>query len=149
MTPNEIAAIEGRPLLLFDGVCALCNGLVRFLLKRDPQKNLRFAPLQSSLGREILARFELHTVPDGVILITNTLTPTERLCSRSDAASEALQLIRDPWPQLGRALSHLPRALREPGYTLVARLRYRIFGRYDTCPLPPPESRSQILGLYE
>ena len=63
MTDVERNAIEGRALLLYDGVCALCNGVVQFLMKRDRLDRFRYAPLQSSLGREVLARFDIHSFP--------------------------------------------------------------------------------------
>jgi predicted DCC family thiol-disulfide oxidoreductase YuxK len=149
MTDPEHAEIEGRALLLYDGVCALCNGVVQFLLKHDRQDKLRYAPLQSNLGREILARFGIHTFPDGVMLLTDALTPQERLYSRSDAVAEALRQLPSPWRLLGRLVALVPRRLREFGYGIVARLRYRIFGRYDTCPLPPLHQRRKLLGVYE
>jgi predicted DCC family thiol-disulfide oxidoreductase YuxK len=149
MTEPERAEIEGRALLLYDGVCALCNGVVQFLLKHDQQEKLRYAPLQSSLGREILGRFEIRTFPDGVVLLTDALKPQERLYNRSDAVAGALKLLPTPWRLLGRLLSLVPRTLREFGYGIVARLRYRILGRYDTCPLPPLDQRRKLLGVYE
>jgi predicted DCC family thiol-disulfide oxidoreductase YuxK len=153
MTAAEQAQIEGRPLLLYDGVCVLCNGVVRFILRHDKQAAFRFTPLEGPLGREILARFNLqetppHEIPDGVVLITATLTPFERIYHRSDAVAEALQLLGRSWGPLGKALATIPRPLREAGYRLVARLRYRLFGRYATCPLPAPDQRSRILGVY-
>ena len=148
MTEVERNAIQGRTLLLYDGVCALCNGVVQFLMKRDRLDRFRYAPLQSGLGREVLARFDIHTFPDGVMLVTDALTPRERLYQRSDAVAEALQLLGGYWRLAGRALRLLPRRLRDWGYGLVARFRYRFFGRYDTCPVPPPEQRSRLLGVY-
>ena len=149
MTDAERGQIEGRPLLLYDGVCALCNGWARFLLKRDRQGRLRFTPLERPLGREVLARFEMLEVPDGVVLVTGALTSSERVYTRSDAVAEVLQLLGNYWKTLGRAMMAVPRPLREFGYGLVARLRYRIFGRYDSCPLPTAEQRDRILGVYE
>ncbi|MEO6982756.1 MAG: DCC1-like thiol-disulfide oxidoreductase family protein [Edaphobacter sp.] len=149
MTEAEHTQIEARPLLLYDGVCALCNHLVRFLLKRDHRATLRFAPLESPLGREILARFGLLAPPGGIVLITGTLTPSERLHHRSSAIAEALQLLDNPWKTMGQTLSRLPLPLREPAYRLIARLRYRLFGRFPTCPIPTPEERSRILGVCE
>jgi predicted DCC family thiol-disulfide oxidoreductase YuxK len=155
MTERESNAIEGRALLLYDGVCALCNGVVQFLMKRDRLYKFRYAPLQSGLGREVLARFDIHTFPDGVMLLTDALTPMEHLYQRSDAVAGALQLLGGPsgtsgmWRLAGRALRLLPRPLRDWGYGIVARFRYRLFGRYDTCPIPPPEQRSRLLGVYE
>jgi predicted DCC family thiol-disulfide oxidoreductase YuxK len=123
MTETERVEIEGRALLLYDGVCALCNGVVGFLLKRDKLSKLRYTPLQSALGREILARFGIEKTPDGVALLTDALTPQERFFQRSDAVQAALQLLGTPW----RAL----------------------FGRHDTCPIPPPGQRGKIVGVYE
>src|ERR1700750_173963 len=93
MTEAERNAIEGRALLLYDGVCGLCNGIVRFLMARDRQDRFRFAPLQSSLGRGVLVRFGIHAFPDGVMLLTAALTPGERLYQRSDAVAAALALL--------------------------------------------------------
>ena len=149
MTEVERNAIQGRALLLYDGVCALCNGVVQFLMKHDGLDQFRYAPLQSSLGREVLARFDIHTFPDGVMLLTDALSPTEHLYQRSDAVAEALQRLSTPWRLAGRVLRLVPRPLRDWGYGIVARFRYRLFGRYDTCPIPPPEQRSRLLGVYE
>ena len=103
MNEVERNAIEGRALLLYDGVCALCNGMVKFLMKRDRGERFRFAPLQSELGRELLARFDIHTFPDGVVLIIEALTPAERIYRRSDAVQESLQQLGAPWKQMGKA----------------------------------------------
>ena len=145
----ERIAIEGRALLLYDGVCGLCNGVVKLLLRHDLLDKLRYAPMQSALGREILARFGQSGLPDGVMLITNVLSSQERLYRRSDAVAASLQLLSTPWRLLGKALGLVPRPLREWGYGIVARLRYRVFGRYTTCPVPLPNQRSRLLGVYE
>ena len=147
MTETEHDAIEGRALLLYDGVCALCNGVVAFLMKRDRRDRFRFAPLQSRLGQEVLTRFDISAFPEGVVLLTEALTPGERLYHRSDAFAVALQLLGAPWRVLGRVLRLVPRPLREWGYGVVARYRYRLFGHYDTCPMPPPEQRNRLLGV--
>jgi predicted DCC family thiol-disulfide oxidoreductase YuxK len=149
MMETERNAIEGRALLLYDGVCALCNGVVQFLMKRDKLDRLRYAPLQSNFGREMLARFDIHNFPDGVVLLTDALTPKEHLYQRSDAVAFAMMRLGRPWQLAGRVLQLIPRLLRDWGYGIVARLRYRLFGRYDTCPLPSPEQRSRLLGVYE
>jgi predicted DCC family thiol-disulfide oxidoreductase YuxK len=149
MNEGERNAIEGRALLLYDGICALCNGVVKFLMKRDRFDRFRFAPLQSEFGREVLARFDIHSFPDGVVLITGALTPAERIYRRSDAVLESLQQLGAPWKQMGMALNLLPRFLREWSYGVIARYRYRLFGRYNACPVPSPEQRSRLLGVYE
>ena len=149
MTSYERTQIEAHPVLLFDGVCALCNHFVRFLLQRDQSAKIRFIPLESPLAREILARFSLPASPNGVVLITQTLTSRERIYHRSDAVAQALQLLNSPWRSLGKALALIPVVLREPGYRLIAYLRYRLFGRYPTCPIPTAKERDRILGVFE
>jgi predicted DCC family thiol-disulfide oxidoreductase YuxK len=146
----ERNAMEGRALLLYDGVCALCNGVVQFLMRHDRLDKFRYTPLQSSLGREVLARFDIHSFPDGVMLLTDALTPSERLYQRSDAVAASLELLGPGWRRMaGRVLRRVPRALRNWGYGIVARFRYRVFGRYDSCPIPSPEQRGRLLGVYE
>jgi predicted DCC family thiol-disulfide oxidoreductase YuxK len=149
MTEVERNAIQGRALLLYDGVCALCHGVVQFLMKHDRLDRFRYAPLESDLGREVLAHFDIHAFPDGVMLLTDALTPAEHLYQRSDAVAEALQRLSGMWRLAGRILRLVPRPLGDWGYGIVARFRYRLFGRYDTCPIPPPEQRSRLLGVYE
>ena len=149
MTEPEQIEIEGRALVLYDGVCALCNGVVRFFLEHDKLEKLRYAPLQSPLGREMLDRFGIGSPIDGVVLITDSLTPRERLYRRSDAIGAALELLSGTWRLLGRSVMLIPRPLREFVYGIVARMRYRLFGRYTTCPVPPPSLRSRLLGVYE
>ncbi len=139
--------LEGRPVLLFDGVCVFCNRTVQFLIRHDREAVLRFVPLESPLGQALLAQFNAQQGPEGVILITNTLTPSARLSRRTEAFSDALQLLPPPWSIVGKALRLVPRFLREFAYGLFARYRYRLFGRHATCPIPPPEQRSRILGI--
>ena len=139
--------IEGRPVLLFDGVCVFCNRTVQFLIRRDREAILRFVPLESTLGQDLLAPFDAQQGPEGVILITNALTPSARLSRRTEAFSDTLQLLPSPWSTVGKALRWVPRFLREFGYGLFARYRYRLFGRHASCPVPGPEQRSKILGI--
>ena len=139
--------LEGRPVLLFDGVCVFCNSTVQFLLRRDPRAVLRFVPLESPLGQQLLARFGALDGPEGIVLIVDALTPSARLFRRTDAFIEALRLLQPPWRGVGRAIRFVPRPLREFVYGLIARHRYRIFGRYQACPIPTPEQRTRILGI--
>ena len=152
MNEIERSQIEGCPVLLYDGVCALCNGVVRFILRYDHRQEFRFTPLQSSLARELIAMSTSTSSPEGVILVTDALTPHQRLYRRSDAVIRTLQILGDPWDRwsrLGAFLARTPRPLREFGYTVIARFRYRIFGRYPTCPVPTPDQRDRILSVSE
>ena len=152
MTETERSQIEGCPILLYDGVCALCNRIVRFILRHDHRRHFRFAPLQSCLAKELIAMSTSTSPPEGVILITDALTPNQRLYRRSDAIVRTLHILGDPWDRWSRLsdfLVRIPRPWREFGYTIIARFRYRIFGRYASCPVPTPEQRGRILGVSE
>ncbi len=148
MTDTDRTQLASHPVLLYDGICVLCNGVVRFLLRHDTRDLFRFVPLESPLATELLAHFGPQPTQEGVALITDTLTATAHLYHRSDAVSQALHLLPSPWRQPGHALALIPRPIRELGYSIVARLRYRLFGRYDTCPLPTPTERARILGIH-
>jgi predicted DCC family thiol-disulfide oxidoreductase YuxK len=133
--------LDGHPILLFDGVCALCNHTVRFLLHRDPHSILRFVPLESPLGQQLLARHNASLNPDGVVLLTNGI-----LSHRTEAFTNVLRLLPQPWPFFAGLLRLVPHFLKEFVYRQIARYRYRIFGRYDTCPIPTPDERTRIIS---
>jgi predicted DCC family thiol-disulfide oxidoreductase YuxK len=144
MTAEERARIAGRPVLLYDGVCALCNGVVRFVLKRDGTGVFRFAPLESGVAQELAGS---NDGAEGVVLMVDTLGPAQQVYRRSDAVAEALELLGGGWRVLGRVIRIVPRILREAGYGVVARVRYRVFGRYEVCPVPSPAERSRFVGF--
>ena len=146
MREAERARIMGRPVLLYDGVCALCNGVVKFLLKRDRDGMFRFAPLESGLARELAGQ---NDSVEGVVLVVDALGVDQRLFRRSDAVAEALRLVGGGWGKLGRLLAVVPCGVREWGYGVVARVRYRVFGRYPVCPMPAPEERERFVGFDE
>jgi predicted DCC family thiol-disulfide oxidoreductase YuxK len=133
------------PIILYDGVCGLCNRLNRFVLARDPARRFRFAALQSALAGEILARHGRDPRDlDTLYLVLAHGRPEERVLRKSDAALWILRGLRGPWRAAG-ALRVVPRWIRDLGYDAVARTRYRLFGRYDTCPLPDPRHRARFL----
>jgi predicted DCC family thiol-disulfide oxidoreductase YuxK len=133
------------PIILYDGVCALCHRLNRFVLARDPAGRFRFAALQSALAGEILTRHGRDPRDlDTLYLVLDHGRPDERLLRKSDAALWILRDLGGPWRAAG-ALRAVPRWMRDLGYDLVARTRYRLFGRYDTCPLPDPRHRARFL----
>jgi predicted DCC family thiol-disulfide oxidoreductase YuxK len=139
---------DSGPIVLYDGVCALCNGAVRFVLARDRDGMFRFASLQSKLARATLARHGRH--PDDVstiVVVVQPGQPDERLLTRSDAARFALSQLPGIWRVMGRAMAFVPADLRDGIYDLVARTRYRTFGKYDACPVPPRDARDRFLDL--
>lgn len=119
-----------KPLILFDGVCNLCAWAVRFIIARDPGERFQFASLQSPLGRQLTATYGLATDPESVVLID-----AGRCYTESDAALRIARSLRAPWPVFGLAL-WVPRWLRDPLYKVVARNRYRIFGKQEACMVP-------------
>lgn len=140
-----------NPVLLYDGVCGLCNRLVQFVLRHDHNAVFRFAALQSSLADSILARHGFTAADlDTVYVVFNhdpgkETQPNESLLVRSDAVLYLLRQLGPIWRFTGFILSLLPRFIRDRGYNQVAHSRYRLFGRYDSCPLPSPETRSRFL----
>ncbi len=130
-----------HPILLFDGVCNLCAGTVRFAITRDREARLRFTPLQSPLGQDLLHRhgYEPGAV-DSVVLID-----AAGAHDRSTAALRLLRHLPAPWRWIGPPLLLCPRRLRDAVYDFVARRRYRWFGRRDECLVPTPDLRSRFL----
>lgn len=129
-----------KSVLLFDGVCNLCNSSVNFILARDPKAKFRFASLQSDEGQELLQAFEDRPSDlSSVVLIEDG-----QLYARSDAALRVARQLSGGWPLL-YAFIVLPRALRDAVYDWVARNRYRWFGKRDSCMMPSPELRNRFL----
>lgn len=129
------------PLLLYDGECGLCARSVRFILDRDKKKRIRFAPLQSELGRGVAASQGLD--PDDL----TTLVLVEeggRVSVRSTAALRASGDLRMPW-RMAKVFLIVPRFLRDGIYRWVAKHRLRFFGTADSCRLPTPEESARFV----
>ena len=142
-TPDAATSIarDGPPVLLFDGVCNLCNGMVRFVVGREADPKLRFASLQSDFGRRLLKDRGLpQGYLQGLVLVEGGQT-----FLNSEAAVRVALYLRRPWRWFA-VLRLAPSWLREPVYRIVARQRYRLFGKRDACPLPLPELRERFLG---
>jgi predicted DCC family thiol-disulfide oxidoreductase YuxK len=143
-----------HPILLYDGVCGLCNHFVQFILRRDRDDQFRFASLQSALASRILLRHDVNPgALDTLYVVVNPESAgsfgsgSEHLLARSDAAIFILRRLPGSSQVLAFILRLMPRSLRDFGYNIVARTRYRIFGRYETCPLPSSETRRKFLAL--
>jgi predicted DCC family thiol-disulfide oxidoreductase YuxK len=142
-----VAQAEPNPIVLYDGVCGLCNRLNQFLLKRDTHDRLRFASLQSNFAAAVLLRHgaDPHDL-DTVYVVVDHDQSTERLLARSDAILYLLTQLGGIW-KLGSVGRILPRVLRDGAYGIVARNRYRVFGKYDSCMLPDPKHRDKFLEI--
>ena len=145
---KESFDIGDRVLVVFDGHCGLCIGSVRWLIRRDRRDRLRFAALDSTKVAGVLARHSLsglELTTGTVLVVRDAGEATESVLLRSDAVVALLRELPRPWPWVGVALKWIPRTLRDLGYRLVARWRYRIWGRLESCPLPSAEDRVRFL----
>ena len=134
------ALSEGHAVVLFDGVCNLCNGAVNFIIDHDPEGHFQFAPLQSDLAQTALeARGQSALGLDTIVLLE-----TANVYVRSDAALRIARRLSGAWPLLSVAL-WLPRPLRDTVYDWVASHRYDWFGTQEACRLPTPALRRRFL----
>jgi predicted DCC family thiol-disulfide oxidoreductase YuxK len=140
--------IVTNPIVFYDGVCGLCNRLVQFLLKHDKKDRLRFAALQSEFAAKILGRHGIDpTDLDTVHVVVNFDEPNERVLNRSTAVLQATRELGGMWAVVGALGMIVPRPIRNFFYRLVAKNRYRMFGKYETCMLPTPSHRAKFLDL--
>lgn len=128
-------------ILLFDGVCNLCNRTVQFVIKRDSKTKFCFASLQSDFGQTLLKRFGLPLDDfDSFVLIKGN-----KYYLRSTAVLYVLKELGWIWKLL-YAFIIFPRPIRDYVYSLIARSRYKVFGKRDHCMLPTPEQRDRFLA---
>ncbi|KAL2493455.1 DCC family protein [Abeliophyllum distichum] len=120
---------DSRPIMLFDGVCNLCNGGVRFVRANDRQRNIRFEALQSESGRKLLRRSGRE--PDDISSVV--LVEKHRSYIKSEAVLKIMEYINLPFPQLAFFLQFIPLFVRDFVYENIADNRYNFFGRSDSC----------------
>lgn len=142
--------IGDRLLVLFDGQCSLCNRTVRWLLKRDRRDRLRFASSDSPGAMGLVERHGIGatgSVPGSeTILVVRDLGRTsERVLVRSQAVLALLGELPRPWQVVAAVLNWIPRVVLDLVYRLVARWRYRIGGRLESCPMPTVGERERFL----
>jgi predicted DCC family thiol-disulfide oxidoreductase YuxK len=142
-----LSQAESNPIVLYDGVCGLCNRLVKFLLKRDTHDRFRFASLQSEFANNVLTQHGLDPQDlDTVYVVKNYGQPDERLLARSDAILFMLRQLGGLWKVAG--VGHLlPKVFRDTVYRVVSRNRYRVFGKHQSCMLPEPKNRAKFLDV--
>lgn len=128
-----------NPIIIFDGVCNLCNGTVDFIVKRDKKKQFRFAALQSETGKKFLSDFQVKPNADSVVLIYQN-----KIFIESDAALEIARFLSFPWKFLA-VFKYFPKKFRDRIYRWIARNRYRWFGKCETCRIPTPEEKELFL----
>ncbi len=135
-------------LVLYDGVCGLCNRLIRLLLRIDKNELLSFAPLQGTTVKELSQQYnftiDLPRHPDTIIMMSKDRSGDPVFYYRSDAILEICRRLPYRWRWL-YLLKLIPRRFRDWVYDGIAARRYRWFGKYDTCPLPSPQHRHRFL----
>lgn len=127
-------------IILFDGVCNFCNGAVNFVIERDEAGYFKFAPLQSEIGEELMAKHCIDKLDtDSVILVED-----DRAYLHSTAALRIARRLNGVW-SWAYAFRVVPKPIRDLAYKLFARYRYKLFGRQDACMMPTPEIRARFL----
>lgn len=129
-----------NPVILFDGVCNLCNRSVQFIINRDPSGIFRFAPLQSETGKNLLSKFDLpNDKLDSIILVENN-----EYYLRSTAALKILRRLGTLW-KIVYVFMLVPRPVRDYIYDIVARNRYEWYGKRAECMIPSSDIESRFL----
>lgn len=135
---------QSHPLVLYDGVCNLCSGVVKFVIKHDKKETLYFASLQSAIGEEYLQRFNLDRVKfDSFVFIEDNKPYTH-----STAALKLFQRIGFPW-NMAYILIIVPKPIRDAIYKWIARNRYNWFGKSDSCMIPDESIKKRFLDWEE
>ena len=140
--PESLADLP-QPLYFFDGYCVLCSGFVQFCFRHDGDGTLKFASAQSPLGVRLLVALAL---PTDTLDRTILLIEGDEVFSQSTAILRSLRHLRG-WPRWLVPLRLVPRVIRDPVYDLIARNRYKWFGRHTTCFVPSPETRARFIDL--
>ena len=138
---NTIENISlNKQIILFDGVCNFCNSSINFIIDHDLEKRFIFAPLQSEIGQEILRKFNKNTEDfDSVFLLKNNT-----LYQKSEAALEITKHLSGFWKYLA-VFNIFPTSFLNFFYDIIAKNRYRFFGKADSCRIPTPELRERFL----
>ncbi len=141
-TITEIDELSTKhPILLFDGVCNLCNHYVQFVIERDPEARFRFASLQSDTGQTILAEKNLSKALGTVVLLDN-----KKVYTHSDVALQ-MTLHLGGWWKILHGFAIIPKFMRDGIYNLVADNRYRLYGKKESCMLPSPDLKARFLDV--
>jgi len=133
--------MDRHSIILFDGVCNVCNAAVQFIIKRDKKNHFRFASLQSSEGRKLLAHHELPSNDFNSFV----LIEYDRAYVRSEGALRVAKKLSGLWPLLYGFII-VPKFLRDSVYNLIAKNRYKWFGKSNVCMIPTPEIKAKFLN---
>lgn len=138
----------GKPIIFYDGVCGLCNHFVKFVLSNSKDSNFLFASLQSDFAKSELAKYGINSLDlDSVYVLTAYADPEGSALSRSDAVIFIFKQLKEPLPIIATVTSIIPKPLRDWSYSVVAKFRYKIFGKHDTCMLPSSDVSEKFIEL--
>lgn len=141
---SSIQNPSGGPVLLYDGVCGVCNSAVRTILRHDRNGTLQFAALDSDFARDMISRHPELADLDSAVYVHRAGLAGETVYVQSAALLQIATYLGGWW-RLALAAYAIPPAVRDWAYQRFASVRYRIRGRHDTCPIPAPEVRSRFL----
>jgi predicted DCC family thiol-disulfide oxidoreductase YuxK len=128
------------PIILFDGICNFCNRSINIILEQDQDAHFQFVASQSQAGINILQQYKLdQKASASVILIDN-----EKVYTKTDAVIQIATHLKG-WPRLFRLIKFIPKSLRDFAYDLIAKNRYALFGKRDTCRIPDESTRHRFL----
>ncbi len=142
MDVNSFNLNDQQEIILFDGVCNLCNHAVIFIIDRDSKKRYKFASLQSNIGQQLLKRYQFSTKKlDSLVLIYK-----DKAFTKSTAALKIARNLDGLWP-LASVFIILPPFLRNFFYDIIAKYRYKLFGKSESCRYPSDELRSRFIDI--
>lgn len=137
---------SGRTIVFFDGYCGLCSHTVDFLIARDHQHALRYSPLQGETAKKYLNDTQRLDLDTAIVIVENSEPgAAPQVFDRSSAVLVALSRIEGAWSLFARTSLLIPRPLRDAVYRLIAKNRFRLFGRRETCRVPSPKERALFL----
>lgn len=144
LTMASLLLLSGKGLpvkiILFDGMCNLCNFSIRFIIKRDKRKLFKFASIQSEVGQSLLKQFNIQTEnADSVVYIKD-----DRCFARSAAVLNILKDLGSVWKTF-YVFIVIPKFLRDFIYNVIAKIRYRVFGKREKCMIPTDDIRNRFL----
>ncbi|MEM6372743.1 MAG: DCC1-like thiol-disulfide oxidoreductase family protein [Pseudomonadota bacterium] len=141
LAPDLMKDLNNRDVIVFDGECVLCSGFFKFMLRHDQAQRFDFVVAQSPLGNRLYAALGLPTAD----FETNLVIVNGQVHQRLDAFAAAMRSIGWPWKALS-VCRFLPGAIKDPLYHLIARNRYSVFGRLDTCMMPDDTTRARFVA---
>ena len=137
-----------KMIVFYDGLCGFCDRTVQYIIEKDRNDRFRFAPLQSDLAESTLPKHGKNPKDlNSLYLLTGQDESKEQVFEKSDAVIRIAEALGGKAARQVAWFKWMPKWIRDVGYTLFARFRYRVFGKKESCSLPTPEQRSKFIGV--